>query len=37
MAIQTNDWRTKSAIQTRLAFGQALLELAAKLCQNDAG
>jgi len=25
-----NDWRTKSANQTRLAFGQALLELAAK-------
>lgn len=25
-----NDWRTKSASQTRLAFGQALLELAAK-------
>jgi len=30
MAVQTNDWRTKSATQTRLAFGQALLELAAK-------
>jgi len=29
MAVQTNDWRTKSASQTRLAFGQALLELAA--------
>src|SRR3954467_12039726 len=25
-----NDWRTKSANQTRLAFGQALLELAAR-------
>lgn len=28
-AVTTNDWRTKSASQTRLAFGQALLELAA--------
>lgn len=26
-ANETNDWRTKSASQTRLAFGQALLEL----------
>jgi transketolase len=26
----TNDWRTKSQSQTRLAFGQAMLELAAK-------
>jgi len=26
----TNDWRAKSASQTRLAFGQALLELAAR-------
>jgi transketolase len=28
--VTTNDWRTKSASQTRLAFGQALLELAEK-------
>jgi transketolase len=28
-ATTTNDWRTKSASQTRLAFGQALLQLAA--------
>lgn len=27
---QTNDWRTKVANQTRLAFGQALLEVAAR-------
>jgi transketolase len=27
--VTTNDWRTKSANQTRLAFGQALLQLAA--------
>lgn len=27
MAVSTNDWRTKSASQTRLAFGQALLTL----------
>ena len=26
----TNDWRTKSQSQTRLAFGQAMLELAAR-------
>jgi transketolase len=29
-AAATNDWRTKSQSQTRLAYGQALLELAAK-------
>lgn len=27
---QTNDWRAKAANQTRLAFGQALLEIAAR-------
>jgi transketolase len=29
-AVQTNDWRTKAANQTRLAYGQALLEVAAR-------
>jgi transketolase len=29
-APQTNDWRAKAADQTRLAFGQALLEVAAR-------
>ncbi len=29
MATTTQDWKTKSASQTRLAYGQALLELAA--------
>jgi transketolase C-terminal domain/subunit len=28
--VQTHDWRTQAANQTRLAFGQALLEVAAR-------
>ena len=29
-SVQTSDWRTQAANQTRLAFGQALLEVAAR-------
>ena len=28
--VQTHDWRAQAANQTRLAFGQALLEVAAR-------
>ncbi len=34
MATTTRDWKTKSASQTRLAYGQALLEIAEKVPES---